>query len=369
MSTPSSPTRTASNLLLTVGVVGLAALQFRTSTELSALRHEAAEREVAEAAFRNSAQETLDRMTNEITRMRIEQRVGGQGPQALMEMLRTHADTLVNARATAPDFQYAQEQMRGVLRAFASLGPDGLAPLRTRFDQLEPQKGFDELRWLLEALVQCDAEKGKQIVVQVLEGKLKPSPRLRWAAAELLQRTDKQLAQSTLRRILLTETSRGIDPNRAAAYNVSVLDPAAVAATGFFNFVMHYLRTEDPQAEETLLQVLSTPQQDIATLQETIEALGGMKAARAQKRIEELYAHPPGAQQNPLFLNKCLDALVAIRGTNCKPWLQEQLAKAEHELVVQHINRLIQEFDNPTPKPQGAATQGDGAPAAPATGK
>ncbi len=369
MATPSSPARTALGVLLAVGVAGIGYIQSRTAAELSALRIQAADRSTAEAAFRATVQETLDRMTSEITRMRIEQRVGGQGPQALMEMLRTHADTLVNARATAPDFQNAQEQMRAVLRAFASLGEDGLAPLRRRFDQLEPLKNFDELRWLLEALVQCDADKGKQLVVQVLEGKLKPSPRLRWAAAELLQRTDKPLAQRTLRQVLLTETSRGIDPDRAAAYNVSVLDPAAVAATGFFNFVIHYLRTEDPEAEETLLQVLARPQQDIATLQETVEALGGMKAARAQKRIEDLYAHPPGAQQNPLFLNKCLDALVSIRGKDCKPWLQEQLAKAEHELVVQHIDRLIQEFDNPTPKPQGAATQGDGTPSAPATGK
>jgi hypothetical protein len=92
-----------------------------------------------------------------------------------------------------------------------------------------------------------------------------------------------------------------------------------------------------------------------------VEALGQLRSARAHKRIEELYLKPPGAQQNPLFLNKCLDALVAIRGKDCKPWLQQQLAAAEHELVVQHIDRLIQEIDGNKPAaPAGAATPGDG---------
>ena len=104
MATPSSPARTALGVLLAVGVAGIGYIQSRTAAELSALRIQAADRSTAEAAFRATVQETLDRMTSEITRMRIEQRVGGQGPQALMEMLRTHADTLVNARATAPDF-------------------------------------------------------------------------------------------------------------------------------------------------------------------------------------------------------------------------------------------------------------------------
>jgi hypothetical protein len=129
MSTPTSPTRTLLGTLLAVGVVGLGYLQSRTAAELSALRLQAAERSTAEAAFRESAQETLDRINAEISRMRVEQRIGSQGPKALLEMLRIHADTLVNARATAPDFQNAQEQMRGVMRAFAAIGEDGTAPV------------------------------------------------------------------------------------------------------------------------------------------------------------------------------------------------------------------------------------------------
>lgn len=280
----------------------------------------------------------------DLTRMRVEQRVGSQGPQALLQMLRTFSAELVDARTTQPDLQFAQEQMRSVLRAFAGLGADAVAPVRQRFDQLDPKKDFDEMRWLLEALVQCDPENGPATLVGVVEGRIKPSPRLRWAAAELLTRTDRAKAQTALRRVLMTETSRGIDPDRAAAYGASIPDPAATAATGFFNFVLHYLRTEDPEAEETLLQVLMRTEQDVATLQETIEALGARKSARARKRIEELYQKPPGASQNPIFLNKCLDALVAIRGAEIRTWLQEQLAQANHELVAKHIGHLLEEL-------------------------
>lgn len=334
----------------------------------------AANREVARSAA--AANERADRlaskleaqtaelmtMAREISRMRIEQRVGGQGPNALLSMLKTYAATLVDSRATQPDFQNAQDQMKSVLRAFAAMGQDAIEPLRRRFDELQPRTDFDELRWVLEALVQSDQEKGKQLVAQVLEGTLKPSPRLRWAAAELLSRTDRELARRTLRKILMTETSRGIDPDRAAAYGASIPDPAAVAATGFFNFITHYLRTEDPEAEDTLLQVLMRTDQDMATLQEAIEALGSMRSARAQKRIEELYLRPPGASQNALFLNKCLDALVAIRGQDVKPWLLEQMATAEHDLVVQHLDRLLKDLDQPQGRKEEApsATGGSG---------
>ncbi len=348
-------------LLLATATLGAGYLAYGLHAEVRRLSAGAESRAQAESTWQKETQQTLSRIENEITRMRIEQRVGGQGPQALMQMLRTHAEALSNARTTGPDFVYSQDQMRAVLRAFASLGEDGYEKLAERFEGLDPAKHFDEMRWILEALVESAPDQGKQLAVKVLLGSVKPNPRMRWTAADLLLRTDKPLAQSTLRHVLLTETSRGLDPNRAAVHGTSVMDPAAVAASGFFNFVIHYLRSEDPQAEETLLQVLARPQQDIATLQETIEALGNLRSARAQHRIEELYLKPPGAQQNPLFLNKCLDALVAIRGKACKPWLQQQLAAAEHELVVQHIDRLLQEIDGKKPiAPAGAATPGDG---------
>src|SRR5436190_1528432 len=82
-----------------------------------------------------------------------------------------------------------------------------------------------------------------------------PTPRLRWSAADLLIRSerasDRELAQALLRKILLAESFRGRDPAHAAAADLLPLDPMAIAATGFATFVNHYLRTGDPQTEDT----------------------------------------------------------------------------------------------------------------------
>ncbi len=300
----------------------------------------------------DAATEQLQIAANEVARMRIEQSAEGRGPQALLEKLRAYAPALVSSRTTQPDFEMARQGMESVLRAFTSLGSDGLTAVRSRFDELDPKQAFDEMRWLMEAAVKCNLDKGRQIAVEVLSGLRKPSPRLRWTAADMLLRIDRPLAQRTLRQILLTETSRGVDPNRATAYGLPVIDPSAVAVSGFYNFIIYYLRSEDPDTEDTLLQVLMRTEQDVTTLQETIEALGQRRAARADQRIEDLYLHPPGASQNALFLNKCLDALVAIRGRDgARPFLEEQLVAAEHELVQAHIKYLLQDKTTATAEP------------------
>jgi hypothetical protein len=323
-------------LPLGLGLVAVAAIAF-AGWPLLQLRSEVASLGGEIAAARSEA--TV--LANEVTRFRIEQRAEGRGPAALLEKLAYYAEAMATARTSDADCAVARQEMGAVLRAFESLGQDGWLPVVRRFDELRPDKAFPEMRWLMEAAVRCDAKKGNELVAQVLAGARKPNPRLRWAAADLLLRTDREQAQLGLRRILLTETSRGIDPDRAAAQGVPILDPAAIANSGFHNFVLHYLRSEDPETEETLLMVLARVEQDVVTLQETIEALGRLKSQRAAKRIEQLYLHPPGAQQNPIFLNKCLDALAAIRGADAREFLEQQLAHAEHELVVAHIDSLL----------------------------
>jgi hypothetical protein len=260
----------------------------------------------------------------------------------LLERLRVYAPLVVNARTTQPDVAMALREMQAVLDAFEATGTDASQPVQRRFDELQPKEAFDEMRWLIEALVRCDRPAGIELARAVLAGEKKPNARLRWAAANVLLRFDRPLAQRELRRILRTETSRGVDPDRAASYGSGAMDPAAIAVAGFHNFVGLYLHSEDPELEETLLLVLARAGQDVATLQETIEVLGERRAVRAQKRIEELYRNPPGAQQNPIFLNKCLDALVAILGDKAIPFLEAELPKAEHELVQNHIKHLLQ---------------------------
>jgi hypothetical protein len=120
-----------------------------------------------------------------------------------------------------------------------------------------------------------------------------------------------------------------------------VPDRAAIANTGFFNFVVHYVRTDDPQLEQTLLMVLGRVEHDVVTIQECVKALGQKKASLAVPTIEKLYSSPPLQQENPVFLNHCLTALVEIQGASARPFLEQALAKSTNELVQKHIQFLL----------------------------
>ena len=280
-----------------------------------------------------AAQAELRTISGEVTRFRLEQGAEGKG---------------ANARVTKPDYQAAKQQIDAVLRAFESLGADAWPKIRARLDELDPGRNFDQIKQLLRAAVRVDPEAGKALVHEILQGRSMPSVRLRWMAADLLLEIDRPLAQRALRKILTTESSRGAHPHRADG----MLDPAAVAVTGFHNFVTRYALSGDPELETTLLAVLVRTESDQMTLQETIEVLGHLRTDRAAKHIEKLYRHPPGAQQNPLFLNKCLDALVSIRGSEARSFLEEELARSSHDLVARHLQRLLASLDETPTKRQ-----------------
>ncbi|MCB9877376.1 MAG: hypothetical protein H6835_07220 [Planctomycetes bacterium] len=285
--------------------------------------------------------ETLSGMFAEVTRMRLEQSSEGQGPSALLEKLRVYAPMSVDSQVTEPDFQNARKQMDAVLRAFESLGHDAYAPIVARLEQADVRKDHDEITWLLRAAVRVDPVAGEHLVQEILLGYRLPSPRLRWFAAYLLTQVNKPLAQQLLRRILLTESWRGRNNERAAQYDAKVLDPAAYATTGFYNFVAHYIRSEDPEIDDTLLQVMGRAEHDQLTIKECIEELGRRKCARAAGPIEQFYAHPPVTQDDPLFLNACLDALFEIRGAALKPFLEKALATASSDVVLRHVQFLL----------------------------
>src|SRR5688572_22612103 len=186
---------------------------------------------------------SLDRVLGEVTRMRLEQSAGIQGPQGLLAKLRTYAPLIASSRTTQPDYQSAKKEMDAILLAFASAGQDAWAPIMARLEELHGDKDFDEVRWLLRAAVRVDPKASKPLLQEVLLGRRLPSPRLRWQAAELLIDLDQPLAQKLLRQILVAETHRGVDPNRAQAYNGEIPDKAAMATQGFFNFVLWYQRS------------------------------------------------------------------------------------------------------------------------------
>ncbi|MBK8096458.1 MAG: hypothetical protein IPK26_05080 [Planctomycetes bacterium] len=303
---------------------------------------------------------TLATLDREVTRMRVEQRAEGKGPQALLEKLATYAPLLSSARTTQPDYQAAKLEMDAIKKAFAALGNDGWTPLMKAW-QKHDANDFDQLKWLLDCAIAVDPAAGKELCKRALLGQEKPNPRLRWWAADLMVQNDRQLAQQLLRQILTVESSRGINPERAAAYNVPILDTAAIAVSGYHNFIDRYVQSGDDQIDQTLLMLLGRTEHDLPTIQHCVKLLGERKHAPAAKRIEELYRKPPGIQDNPIFVRHCLDALASIRGPEIRPWLEAELKNATNELVARHLQVLLDELDGKPPQPSPpipAANQG-----------
>ena len=289
----------------------------------------------------NARDADLEAILAEVNRIQIEQSTGQEGPQALLTRLKTYAPLLVSAKTAQPDFEMAKTEMDAVLRAFARMGDTAWKPILARMDELKGDKNFDELKWLLEAAVRVDKQPGLEIVKEVLLGTRFPAPRLRWYAARMLIDLDKPVAQAALRQILITESSRGLDPERAAAHNATLIDQAAFASTGFHNFIQYYVLSEDPKLDETLLMVLGRTEHDIATLRECIKVLGSRGCERAVEPIKKLYLRPPGAQQDPIFQTYCLAAIAAIEGEKARPYFEEMLPKATTEKVANHIKDVL----------------------------
>jgi hypothetical protein len=350
---PAAGPRRAADLLVTalalcLAVGGAAVYQVTALTRtIDELRRDA-------AADRASLQEIL----GEVTRLRIEQSAGSKGPQALLEKLRTYAPLLTSARVAEPDYRSAQKEMDAILRAFTAIGPDALPPVQDRIAALDPAKDFDELKQLLRATIAIDRMKGLALYREVLLGQRLPSPRLRWFVANELTEIDRPLARDLLRRVLLTESSRGFNPDYAAAFEGAVVpDRAALSASGFHNYVLAYARTDDDRTDETLLMVLGRTEHDRMTVQECIKTLGGRRCAAAAPLIEGFVRKPPGGQEDPIFLNHCYEALVAIRGADARAFLEAELARNQQELVANRIQALL-----------GRIAAGKAAPAAPAAG-
>ncbi|HEX6811058.1 MAG TPA: hypothetical protein VF384_05480 [Planctomycetota bacterium] len=282
---------------------------------------------------------SLDKVLGEVTRMRLEQSAGIQGPQGLLAKLRTYAPLLASSRITEPDFRSAQNEMESILVAFASLGTDAWGPIMARLAELRGDKDFDEVRWLFRAARRVDPKACIPLLQEVLLGRRLPSPRLRWQAAELLIDLDQQLAQNLLRQILVTETHRGVDPNRAQAYNGDLPDKAAMAQTGFSNFVLWYVRSGDPKMDETLLMVLGRAEHDVITIQECLKVLADRKCTRAVDQIQRIFKNPP--QQNPVLLKHCVDALYKIQGEAARPFLEEAMRTTDVQSIADHIKHVL----------------------------
>jgi len=289
-----------------------------------------------------TSERTVAELLGEVTRLRIEQSADGMGAPALIERLQHYAPMVSDSRVTEPDYQNAKKEIVAILRAFEALGSDeAWRPLVARLEVADPRKDFEEVKWLLEAAVRIDLSAGKQIVKEVMLGLRLPNPRLRWFACRVMTERDIQLARQLMRQILLTESSRGINTDRAATHGMAIPDKAAYAVTGFNNFVTRYLQTNDPKTEDTLIQLLNRVEHDQITIQECVKELGRRKSKRAVKQIKRLYDHPPLAQQNPLFFGHVIDAVATIEGKDSIEWLEARLPNAATDIVAARIQNAL----------------------------
>lgn len=296
----------------------------------------------AQAERLAESQQTVKDLLGEVTRLRIEQSVDKMGAVALIERLQTYAPLMSDARVPEPDYQNAKKEIVAILRAFETLGKEeAWKPVVARLEKADPRKDFEEVKWLLEVAVRIDLTAGKQIVKEVMLGLRLPNPRLRWFACRVMTERDIQLARQLMRQILLTESSRGINTDRAATYGMSVPDKAAYAVTGFNNFVSRYLQTDDPKTEETLIQLLHRVEHDQITIQECVKELGRRKSKRAVKLIKKLYDNPPLAQQNALFFGHVIDAVATIEGKDAIEWLEAKLPTAATDIIAARIQNAL----------------------------
>jgi hypothetical protein len=286
-------------------------------------------------------EKSIEDILGETTRLRIEQSSSSKGPAALLEKLKVYAPMTADARVTEPDFQNALKELKSILRAFESCGEQAWNPITERLQAVDARKDFEETKWLLEIALRLNPPAGKQIAKEVLLGHRLPLPRLRWMAADLLIRHDKPLAGDLLRKILLVESGRGVDMSRAQSQGMQIPDAAAFATTGFHNFVLRYIQSEDEKVEETLTMLLSRVEHDAVTIQECVKELGKRKSKRAVEQIKRLYDNPPLKQENPIFLNHCLRAIHSIEGDAATAWLEDRLRSAPTDTVANLINSLL----------------------------
>lgn len=300
------------------------------------------DRRLAELTATVAASDTaLQEILGEVTRIRVEQRADAVGTRGLLAKLKTYAPLVSSARIPEPDYQAAKKEMDAIVRAFAAIGQDAWGPITDRLRELKGDKDFDEARWLVRAALAVDPKSAKEIVKEILAGKRLPAPRLRLDAARMMIESDRQVAQQMLRQILLTESSHGVNVERAMAMGTQIPDANALSATGFQNFVLLYLQTDDAQTDDTLLMVVGRAEHDVPTVQECVKALGQRHCARAAETIEKLFKSPPNNVMNPLFLNYCLTALHDIRGEAARPFIEDALKTATSDIVANHCKTLL----------------------------
>jgi hypothetical protein len=304
----------------------------------------AAQREAGEQLGKLSQQ--VAELERAVHLLRIErQSTVGAGVPALLEQLRYWAPQLEAASTPQAEMPAIRQRIGDVMKAVAALGKDAYPAIAAEFDKHADDLHDELRRWLLRAASAADPTRGRDLLIQVLRAlQRKVSTRLREFAADELTAIDKPAAGAVLRSILQYESSRGISADRIPPELLALRPETYYGHSGhfpgFFNFVIKYAATGDPEIDLTLTMLLGRHEHDLPTIQAAVKELGARKYKGAAARIRELYASPPGIPDNPLFQLHCLDALAAIEGRGACDFFEQEKRRARHEMLVGKLNEL-----------------------------
>lgn len=308
-----------------------------------------------------AVQPTIDRLdaqADEIARLeaaiqalRIENKSERKGPAGVIEQIEHWAAVLGTLGRTDASYAEAEEAMDAALRAMSTHGDaafgaiyDTLIGAPEDADMNEVVSVDERRKWLLKAAVRADAARGAELAARYLrarDAELRPSPRMRWLAADELIELDRVRAAAELRTILQTESARGIDPTQ-----VKGSIPASRSMGGFHNFISRYVRAEDDEETlaGTLTEILGKGEHDMVTKQECIKILGEQKAEVAVPFIRRLFDEPTEIANNGIFKNHCVNALVAIQGSGACAWLLDKASDEIDQQVLSNLRTKITEL-------------------------
>ena len=331
-----SGTKRSRAVLATLGLaVGAAAIALALDLRATATRLES---RVA------TLQERVEEVGRTVQLFRLEQQAeAGLGLPALLERIRFWGPQLDDAATPPAAIPAIEEQLEGTIGAMRELGP-GVAPrLVEEFEASGSPRADSVRKWLLLALLAVDEARGEDLLARSLSAlDLEVSPRIRLLAADELLQRDKARAGEILRRILRTESHRGLDRERLdPALRQRYPDAVIAPYEGWAFYVAKYAASDDPELEATLQMLLGRRNyHNFLTLQEAVKWLGELGSRDAVNQIKDLYERPPMGY-TPMFRNHCLDALAQILGSEACEYFKQAMREPNHEMIRSRLAELI----------------------------
>ncbi|MEZ5989809.1 MAG: hypothetical protein R3F30_11930 [Planctomycetota bacterium] len=223
---------------------------------------------------------------------------------AILDYIEYWAGKLAESGQDLVLYPKLEERLALGTKALRAYGPDAFQALQRRFvAALSEGSAKNGLKAkLLELAKDVDRGQAEELAVEVLTNPSMPSF-LRNAAARELLVLDRTKAGDLLREILLYESHKGLrKPDAPYLRQDFHRLPAGMAAQsymGYWNNVMYYLQSDNPQKEDTLLALLLQPYHNVSTYGAILNGLQQLKSRRAVPYLKQLFDDPVGDLGKP----------------------------------------------------------------------